>query len=212
MGFGNFNLQYSFAGALFFYKIMANGENLDIEVSVPMNCDENSEVHVKFITDEIKKNFLSAALPLGFVNLISDDDYVKIMQDRWRESEKTQQAEAWLSTIVLLGSILEGILLYKIKANPEKANKSFSVPKKDGKPKEYKDWTLENMITVCHECGWISKDAKGFSDGVKEYRNFVHPWKQHENKLDMPTEKTCILSRNIIEIVLDDLWKNQKRE
>jgi hypothetical protein len=131
------------------------------------------------------------------------------MQERWHESEKTQRAGAYLSTIVLLGSILEGILLYKIKANMEQANQSKVAPQKDGKPKEFSEWTLEKMIAVCHDCGWISKDVRSFSDGLKEYRNFVHPWKQFQNNtLDMPTEKTCKISREIIEIVLDDLWKN----
>jgi hypothetical protein len=208
MGSGNYGIQYAFNGALIHYTIMINGENLHIEISIPLNCNEYAEDHVNCIADEIRKEFVSAEIPIGFANIISEEDYVKIMQDRWLESVKTQKAGAWLSTIILLGSILEGLLLYKIKANPEKANRSKFVPNKDGKPKEYKDWTLEEMINVCHERGWINKDVKSFSNGVKEYRNFVHPWKQFENKLDMPIKKSCELSRSILEIVLDELWKN----
>ncbi|PKO12640.1 MAG: hypothetical protein CVU39_22695 [Chloroflexi bacterium HGW-Chloroflexi-10] len=208
-GFGEFHLHYSFLGSLIDYKIVVvDKNNLEIEISVPKNNNEDSENHVKFALAEIKNNFSPAELPEGFKNLISETKYVEIMQERWRESERTQRAKAYLSTIVLLGSILEGILLYKIKANMEKANRSEFSPKKDGRPKEYSEWTLENMVNVCHNCRWINKDAKSFSDGLKEYRNFVHPWKQFNNNLDMPNENTCKLSREIVEIVLNDLWKN----
>lgn len=202
------HLEYVVFGALVDFKIFIIEDGLEIVLSTSDTQNENLQYHINDVSNAINNKFFSAKPPSGFENFILDNDYVKIMQERWIESEKTQRAEAWLSTIVLLGSILEGILLYKIKANPKKANKSKSTPKKDGKPKQYKDWTLENMIVVCHEQGWISKDVKAFSDGVKEYRNFVHPWKQLENKLDMPTKETCSLSREVIAIVLDDLWKN----
>lgn len=204
-----YRFQHSFNGVLFICKVtVVDNGTLDIEIPVPVNPNENSEIHINYIVEEIKGKFFTAKLPVGFKNLISDNGYVSIMEERWRESERTQRAEAWLATIVMLGSILEGILLYKIQNNKEQSNRTYKTVKNVSTAKLYKDWTLDDMINVCHKCGWISRDAKGFSDGVKEYRNFVHPWKQLENNLDMPTEKTCRLSRNVIEDVLDDLWKS----
>lgn len=206
-GQGKFKLQYPFLGALILYGItVLDNNNLDIEISVPMSANENSEIHLRDVVEHIKKNFPSATIPVGFRNLILDEKYAEIMENRWKESEKTEIAEAWLATIVILGSILEGLLLYKIKSDNETSNRVYK--EIFGTTKPYKDWTLEAMIMVCHKSNWISRDVKGFSDGVKEYRNFVHPWKQLENNLDMPTSQSCNISRDVVKIVLDELWRN----
>ncbi|MBE3141090.1 MAG: hypothetical protein IMZ53_10980 [Thermoplasmata archaeon] len=204
------HLEYTTFGALIDFKILIIEEDLDIVLSVSDTQNENVQIHIDDIAKRIKDNFSSAKLPLGFANLISINNRYSIMlKERWSESEKTQKAKAYLSTIVLLGSILEGVLLYKIEENKAIANKSKYAPKdKNDKAHTFDKWTLEKIINVCYDCKWISKDAKSFSDGVKEYRNFVHPWKQLENKLDMPTDKTCQLSRKVIENVIEDLSKS----
>jgi len=206
---GKFILQYSFLGSLIIYKIwIIDKESLDIEISIPINCSENLEIHITDVIKEIRERFSPAKLPFGFKNLNLKNGYTEILDERWQESERTQLANAYLSTIILLGSILEGILLYTIQTNPQKANKSdFSPKDEDDKPRQFKDWSLDQMINVCHDCGWISSDTKGFSQTVQQYRNFVHPWKQLEYKLGMPTKNTCKLSRLAIENVLEELVK-----
>lgn len=206
------NLQYPFLGTLFVYEIFPVGENLDITLSVSRTISENVQIHIDEVVEAIRKKFSSAKLPLGFKNLISENGYSSIMEERWSESEKTQRAGAYLSTIILLGSILEGVLLYKIKDNMERANRATSSPK-ETKTKavlSFDKWTLADMINVCSECGWVSKNTKSFSDGVRDYRNFVHVWKQLENNLSMPDNNTCEISRKVVESVLEDLLKNSK--
>lgn len=132
------------------------------------------------------------------------------MEERWRESLRTQDAHAYLSTIVLLGSILEGVLFCKILKNSNDAIKSNCVPKDKGSGDKLpiEKWMLDAMINVCHDRGWIDGDVSKFSHAVKEYRNFVHPYQQLKSKLKTPKETTCKAARVVIEGALRSVLKN----
>ena len=117
----------------------------------------------------------------NFAMLVSGIDLVRVLSNRWTEANLTFESGAYLATIILLGSILEGVLLDKIEQNPAQASGSPKSPKdKSGKPLAFKDWKLQNLIEVCHDCGWLKKEYKDFSHVVRDYRNFIHPNKERQ--------------------------------
>jgi hypothetical protein len=142
--------------------------------------------------------------PFDFVKLVQDQKLAEILAQRCRESIRTFEAEAYLSTIVLLGSILEGTLLDKIQSNPEQANRSKSTPKKDGKPLPFSEWTLSNLIAVACECDWLDRDVKAFSEALRDYRNLIHPREQLRHQI-YPDAGTCQVARTVVEAALEDL-------
>ncbi len=121
----------------------------------------------------------------NFSNLVHDADLSKILAHRWVEANLTFSAGAYLATVVLLGSILEGALLDTAEKNISQANRASSSPKKDGKVLLLREWGLDSLIQVAHECEWIKRDAKEFSVIVRHYRNFVHPNKEREQGITL---------------------------
>lgn len=117
----------------------------------------------------------------NFATLVSDVDLARILSSRWIEANSAFEVGAYLATVILLGSILEGVLLDKIEQNPVQSNKAKSCPKdRTGKPLPFAEWKLQSLIEVAHECGWLKKESKDFSHVVRDYRNFVHPNKERK--------------------------------
>jgi hypothetical protein len=134
----------------------------------------------------------------AFASLVAEEELARILEARWNEAHSTLKAGAYLSTIILLGSILEGLLLAKIKANPRDANVSASSPKNStGKVLHFKDWTLDDLIRVCHECDWLDEDVRDFSSTLRGYRNLVHPNHQLTEGI-YPSESTCRISWEVV--------------
>lgn len=87
-----------------------------------------------------------------------------------------------LTAIILSGSTLEGILLYI--ANKFEAifkQSQLSTKNKSNNTKEFDDWTLNNFIDVAHDIGFLKIDVKKLSHNLREFRNYVHPYKELEN-------------------------------
>ena len=119
---------------------------------------------------------------------------VDIISARLEEARKALIAGCPLAVIFLCGSILEGVLLGAAQKNPEKFNRASSSPKSaEGKVKPFYQWSLAQMIDVAHEVGLLSLDVKKFSHGLRDFRNFIHPYEQMASKFtpDMHTAKVC---------------------
>jgi hypothetical protein len=151
---------------------------------------------------------ISSDFPLpDFKTLILELELARILEARWEEAQKTFNAGAYLSTIILLGSILEGLLLAKLKANPKQANTSTSAPKDNtGKILLFRNWTLDDMIRVCHEIGWLAEDVRDFSSALRGYRNLVHPNQQMTEGI-FPSPNTCRISWEVVNAAIAHLPK-----
>ena len=127
---------------------------------------------------------------------------------RWEEARICFTAKAYLSCIVMLGGLLEGLLLGVIQKNPDKANQCKSTPrsKDTGKPERFSNWTLNNMITVARECGWLDYDAQKFSHALRDYRNLIHPHEQIQ-QATTPNEGSCRISFEVAQKAISDLLK-----
>lgn len=67
--------------------------------------------------------------PAPNLSWMTDAALIKILHDRWTEADVAGHAGAPLAATILLGSILEGTLLHKAKANPASANTTTSTPR-----------------------------------------------------------------------------------
>jgi len=184
-------------------------------VSIDYNKIEQSELYINELIEKIINKFGDLSLPNGFSIVVSSDKVAELLEDRWAESVKTQKTEAHLATMVLLGSILEGMLLDTVKSNKEKANKAKAAPrnkdKKTGKlvVSPLERWGLENLIDVCRECKWLSNHIFYDTKAVRKYRNLVHPNEQLE--LDLyPDDAMCDIARTIVNSALKDLKRYVK--
>ena len=74
--------------------------------------------------------------------------------------------------------------------NPEKFNRSLPSPKRDGKTKPFQEWSLSEFINVAHDIKLLKPDVQRFSHGLKEFRNFIHPYQQMASSFT-PDEHTA---------------------
>ncbi|MEO1901465.1 MAG: hypothetical protein ABGX87_06910 [Alcanivorax sp.] len=119
---------------------------------------------------------------------------VPIIESRLNEARIAMRAGAYLSTIFLCGSVLEAVLLGAAQNEPALFNKSTSSPKSaDGDVKRLYDWNLAQFIDVASEVGLLKPDVKKFSHGLRDFRNYIHPYQQMLSGFtpDEHTAKVC---------------------
>ena len=117
-----------------------------------------------------------------------------IIERRLDEARKTLAAGAYLSVVMLCGSILEAVLLGKAQREPVLFNSSKASPKTaDGKVRQFHDWTLAHFIDVASELGVLKLDVQKFSHGLRDFRNYIHPYQQMISGFtpDEHTAKVC---------------------
>ena len=93
---------------------------------------------------------------------------------------------------------------------PQTANSASNAPKKDGKVKHFADWTLNDMIEVAHEIGWIQLDVKKFSHALRDFRNIIHPYQQLAYRT-YPDIDTCKISWLVVQAACNDIANWLKR-
>lgn len=138
-------------------------------------------LHNEFIIPNIQK------LPI-------EAQAVPIIESRLKEARTAIAAGAYLSTIFLCGSVLEAVLLGAAQKEPARFNQATASPKAaDGSVKRFHEWSLAQFIDAASEVGIIKPDVKKFGHGLRDFRNYIHPYEQMASGFtpDQHTAKVC---------------------
>ena len=163
-------------------------------------------------SDEVEVDDKLQPLPApDFLSLGLEPGVGEILKNRWNEAQRCVDAEAYLSGIIIMGSMLEGLLLGVFQRKPAAANMCKNAPqdKKTGKVKHFADWKLSEMIDVAHHLGWLGLDVKKFSHSLREFRNLIHPYEQMATQAK-PDADTCNISWLVVQAAVNDLAKTLK--
>ena len=117
----------------------------------------------------------------SFAKLVSNVEMQQILTRRWQEAERCLTAGASLAAIVMMGGLLEALFMARIEHLADKSPvfKAKAVPKdKNGSSLPQKEWTLNNYIEIAHELKWIGATAKSVGSVLRDYRNYIHPYKE----------------------------------
>lgn len=158
------------------------------------------------LAPSIEETKLTFRTPPDFSKFTNDPSLDSILRARWQEAQLCAQSGAYLSALVMMGSVLEATLLSIATQNPEAANRASSALRdsKTGKSKPFGEWTFSSLIDVASECGWLQGDVKRFSHALRESRNLVHPW--HQRALgEYPDEDTCNICWQVVFAAVNDL-------
>jgi len=123
-----------------------------------------------------------------------DPHAVPVIESRLTEARAAISVGAHLSVIFLCGSVLEGVLLGAAQNNPAKFNQAQSSPKaQDGTVKKFHNWSLAQFIDTACEIGMLKPDIKKFGHGLRDFRNYIHPYQQMVSGFtpDQHTAKVC---------------------
>ncbi len=156
-------------------------------------------------TDELE--FLGKVFNDNFSinNLGIDDSLVEILSSRIREIRQCIADNIVLGGIILIGGTLEGILLNVALKNQKEFMSLKSAPKKkDGTVKDLKNWHLSGLIDGCFEFGSIGLDVMKFSHTLREFRNYVHPYRQMSEEFS-PNNDTLMICWQVFKAAINDL-------
>ena len=143
---------------------------------------EMSRIRGYSLTPAPAVNQTTSDIPPNFANLVPDPSMREILERRWTECTICVESKAHLAATVMMGGLLEALLLARVHrvSNKNVIFKAAKAPKdhKSGKPLPLQEWTLRHYIDVAHELGWISSSAKDIGEVVRDYRNYIHPYKE----------------------------------
>jgi hypothetical protein len=147
----------------------------------------------------------------NFAPLAFDPRMQRILQRRWDEVQRCIAVKANLAATVMMGGLLESLLLARINVSPNKAAifKAKGAPRdKKGKVVPLPEWKLIHMVEVGHELSWMTKSAKDVGNVLRDFRNYIHPHKEHtdgvligDEDARMFWEVTKSISRHVLNSV-----------
>lgn len=135
---------------------------------------------------------------------------IPIIESRLTEARKALGAGAHLSVIFLCGSVLEAVLLGAAQKEPARFNRATASPKaKDGSVKQFHEWSLAQFIDVACEIDLLKPDVKKFSHGLRDFRNYIHPYEQMQSGFT-PDEHTAKLCFQVLKAALASVAGGRK--
>lgn len=147
-------------------------------------------------------------ISLNVLNL--ESGLIAVLNQRIDEIRKNLKGGASLSVIFLCGSVLEGILLGTATQHPQEFNQAPASPKDNstGKVLEFHKWSLQSMITVAYQIGLLGLDVKNFSQALRDFRNYIHPYEQWRSGFN-PDEHTALICWQVLQAAIHDLSRKK---
>jgi len=140
-----------------------------------------------------------------------DINVTEVLNKRIDEIEKTYTSAAYLSTILIAGSTLEGVFLGLASSYPRAFNTVKSSPKnRDGKVQPFHDWTLAAFIDVAKDLEIIQLDTYKFSHTLRDFRNYIHPYQQMSSGFT-PREHTAKICLQVLKATITEIKLNLKK-
>lgn len=190
-----------------------NGQTVDAPV-LEKARNTVSRLHGKPAGQEAARNeddFLHREFTIPNIqNLPIEAQSVPIIDNRLLEARTAMKAGAYLSVIFLCGSVLEAVLLGSAQKEPVLFNQASSSPKnKDGSVKRFYEWNLAQLIDVACEVGILKPDVKKFSHGLRDFRNYIHPYEQMVSGFS-PDQHTATVCFQVLKAALASVAGERK--
>lgn len=141
--------------------------------------------------------------PAAFAKLPVESSLGKVLIERMQEAERCMEAQAFLSAVILCGSVLEGMCLGFGSRHPERVNRAYLACLKKNAPHLH-EWKLTHWIQVLAYLKDLSPNVEKFGHALREFRNYVHPAEQLSNGFS-PDEHTARIGFHVVVAAADGL-------
>lgn len=135
--------------------------------------------------------------PPSFASISADAEMQQLLANRWSECVSCVSHNLPLAATVMMGGLMEALLLARINKLSDQSQvfKAKAAPrdKRTGTVLKLREWTLSNYIDVAHELGWISATYKDVGAILRDYRNYIHPYKEYQHKKRITPEDSKML-------------------
>lgn len=182
--------------------------------------------YANFATDMLRLSELMASFRgtgsgacIRDFSFVHDTEIRRIVERDYRElAQITFPDQAWKSTVILAGSILEAVLydrltrddatILKAMASPQAPSRGLRAGggKKDLTLNDRdNEWRLVDMIKVACDLGILdAEDEKATHGTLRNYRNFVHPRCELDMGLEL-SEGHATAAKGMLDVILDRL-------
>jgi hypothetical protein len=180
------------------YKVILEGaaRNTTKEVYLDAMTDAKAAL-IKLRAHLVVVNNPTADAPPDFSPLTSDAEMKVILERRWVECTKCVGVKAHLAAIVMMGGLLEALFVARANQLTDKSIlfNAASVPKdpSTGKPLPLDRWMLNSYLQVGHDVKWITKSGRDVAVVLGEFRNYVHPAKEHRHNVSIGEQDSAML-------------------
>lgn len=185
-----------------------NGEEMDRAVFDKCGAIVNRLLGRKEKVEEpeTEEGFLDSEFAIPNIGKLPiDAPAIPVIEARLDEARRAMKASASLSVIFLCGSVLEAVLLGAAQKSPSNFNQASASPRtQDGHVKKFHEWSLAQFIDVSCELGLLKPDVKKFSHGLRDFRNYIHPYQQMTSGF-MPDQHTAKLCFQVLKAALADV-------
>lgn len=198
-----FNEYLAFDG----WKVEVKNTGVEIHKTSGPDIEKKLKEQESVSSDVTESDFLKVEIEEINISKVPIDEVLKpVLEARMTEMKSCFKAKAYLSVIILAGSMLEGILLSIANQKMRAFNQAPVAPKnKEGKVKAFYEWSLNDLINVAHEIGILKKDVAKFSHVLRDFRNYIHPYQQMSERFfpDENTAKICmqVMKGALVQIV-----------
>ena len=148
--------------------------------------------------------------PELFARLPGEPAMGAALVSRMEEAHRCIEAEAYLSAVILCGSVLEGMCLGFGLQHPERVNRAFGAQYNRTVP-QFHEWKLREWIDVLARLGDLSRNVSEFGHALRDFRNYVHPAEQLANRFS-PDRRTALIGFHVVVAALEDLIRADDRE
>lgn len=164
----------------------------------------------KTIEQTSEDAFLRQSFSVDITQLGLDAGFNDIVELRLEEAESCVKNDAPLSSVIMIGSILEGILLGIASAYPRLFNQTQCAPKNnEGAVRRFSDWSLNNYIDAASEIGFLKQDVKKFSHVLRDFRNYIHPYSQMASHFS-PDKQTALICLQVLKAAICQIVEYRK--
>lgn len=147
--------------------------------------------------------------PKVFEQLPVDGAMSRLLVARMEEAQRCVDNSAYLSAVILCGSVLEGICLGYGTHHPEAVNKGYVARYSKPAP-QFFDWKLSQWIEVLGRISVLSQNVVKFGTALRDFRNYIHPQEQLANRFN-PDKHTARIAFQVVVAAADDLTQQNIR-
>jgi hypothetical protein len=142
----------------------------------------------------------------AFKTLGLEPRYTEVLLRRMQEAQSCLAAGAHLATVILCGSVLEGLCLAFGRLHEDEARRGFQRRLNRQAPR-LDVWTLGEWIVVLGYLGHLSPNIEKFGHALRDFRNYVHPGAELRNGFAL-NHHTALIGFQVVLAAVDDLSKS----
>jgi len=189
--------------------IKASKRRIDIEIGqkalfkkgISISKEKKKEIN-QFLKTRFGYNIRKLSNKL---RTISDEQIRSIINKDIKIAVSCLMFKLWKPCVILCGGVIEGILGDKISTRPKPAiTQAYKKSYPGKKLKRSNKYTLENFVDVAFELEIIEKGTRDFAHGVRDYRNYIHPSKEANQKHSI-TERDAIIACQTVFKIIDEI-------